>query len=137
MTGNNFDTPSSSSPLLVRDYRWGCVYTGTRIQIIAAGIIPLRNWPTFAKGPPTFEGQWEIAGCIRKVTVEHDYCPTDSTPGEVWVHYREEELSPYEKVDQAIEKLKALHAEILDVVTAIKPLSLSTILNIPADRTPG
>ena len=54
--------PAAPTPLRVEDRPWGCVFTGTRIQIIAAGIVPLDQCPVFGKNHSTFQGRWLMGG---------------------------------------------------------------------------
>src|SRR5438046_373176 len=82
------------SELVVLDFAWGAIYTGTRIQIIAAGLARLEDWPTFGKDQLTYVGPCELGGKNRSLTIERDYCPTDIEPGDVWVHYLDSERDP-------------------------------------------
>jgi hypothetical protein len=120
------------APLTVTDHPWGCVYSGSKPQIIGAGILRFETWPIFANDQATFEGYSLIGDKERRVTIEKDYCPTDTQPGEVWVHYREDERDPGPKIDDALENLSALHAQVLQLIAAIRPVPLSHILAIPA-----
>src|SRR5437762_1707367 len=58
------------APLRVRDYPWGCIYQGTKPQIIGAGIVRFEAWPKFPTGQFTFECASEIAGSSRRIRIE-------------------------------------------------------------------
>ena len=44
------------------------------------------------------------------MTIEKDYYATDTQPGEVWVHYKENERDSAIRMEHAIEEITKLHS---------------------------
>lgn len=128
-TGN--DEECNPTQLTMTDHAWGCVVSGTRIQMIAAGIVPLDQWPTLTKDRHTYHGAFPVRGRMRQITIENDTCPTDTRAGDVWVHYRDDERDSGSRVGEALVRLGELQRQIQEVVASIKPIPLSRILAIP------
>jgi len=117
--------------LLIEDHAWGCVVRGTRMQIIAAGIIPLAQWPAFTRDRRTFQAVLPVRDRKREIMIEKDDCPTDTKVGAVWVHYLEQERDCASRVEQALQQLATVQQQIMEIVASVKPVPLSRILAIP------
>jgi hypothetical protein len=126
-----------TTPPTVRDYSWGCIYTGTKPQLIAAGLIPAKEWPTKKQARIGAERTYSLIprndskGYCRARVSGDDY-PTDTRPGNVHVRYEAQDMEP--AIERAVQEMCALFAKQLEVVRGMKPAPLSGLLRAKARK---
>jgi hypothetical protein len=121
-----------STRLTVQNMPWGCIYTGTRADLIAAKIASEENFPDEES---EFSGYYYVKNHKARVMSWRVSGPGGERPKrgihEVWINYEGADLPAENVARRAKDEIGSIAARLLALIDSVRPRPLSLILGIP------
>lgn len=121
--------------LTVRNYSWGCIYTGTKAALVAAGLATAADFP---KGKQETGAEYYLPTVAAHAARISNWRYATGKPGvfEVWVNYGAADLECSHRVMAAMEEIGRIAARLANLVQSIPPRPLSSIIGVKAEVCP-
>lgn len=136
-------TLDKNAPPFVQDYLWGCIYTGTKAQLLRCGVIDPKDWPSKKKAKlrdsigadSSISRKDNDRSCSAEVS--GDFYPTNTTPGDVRVHYEAWDFDVSTRIEEAIsaaQKVGPLSALQITIIRSAAQKPLSELLRVESRK---